>query len=255
MYSWLICLFLLQYFSTLLFSILCLTTHLIHQGHKKRKEIRDVSTFTAQHVRAALSVLHMAQKIVSLQKHNMLSLLHAACLKLLVFYFFIWLSRSHFILHNTFSKFLYSSISVQLAVFLLVTSLLIFIQLLLQFFLCIFVLPLSSMTISFLPLYLQDAFSFPLLSHSHLFSSFLSQFYLYSTALYIIFLSPAIFHIKVTQMTFHTVQEVARRSCSPSTDEQSGGVHKEAVHTAAKTCVWSPVSPSNCSQMLRWLLL
>jgi hypothetical protein len=46
------------------FSILCLTTHLIHQGHEKRKEIRDVSTFTAQHVRAALSVLHMAQKIV-----------------------------------------------------------------------------------------------------------------------------------------------------------------------------------------------
>ena len=68
------------------FSILCLTTHLIHQGHKKRKEIRDVSTFTAQHVRVALSVLHMAQKIVSRQKHNMLSLLHAACLKLLVLY-------------------------------------------------------------------------------------------------------------------------------------------------------------------------
>ena len=69
------------------FSILCLTTHLIHQGHEKRKEIRDVSTFTAQHVRAALSVLHMAQKIVSRQKHNMLSLLHVACLKLLVFFF------------------------------------------------------------------------------------------------------------------------------------------------------------------------
>ena len=68
------------------FSILCLTTHLIHQGHEKRKEIRDDSTFTAQHVRAALSVLHMAQKIVSRQKHNMLSLLHAACLKLLVFF-------------------------------------------------------------------------------------------------------------------------------------------------------------------------
>ena len=68
------------------FSILCLTTHLIHQGHEKREEIRDVSTFTAQHVRAALSVLHMAQKIVSRQKHNMLSLLHVACLKLLVFF-------------------------------------------------------------------------------------------------------------------------------------------------------------------------
>jgi hypothetical protein len=74
-------------------SILCFTTHLIHQGHEKRKEIRDVSTFTAQHVRAALSVLLMAQKIVSRQKHNMLSLLHAACLKLLVF----------FSLHFTFS--------------------------------------------------------------------------------------------------------------------------------------------------------
>ena len=36
-----------------IFSILCLTTDPIHQGHEKRKEIRDVSTFTAQHVRAA----------------------------------------------------------------------------------------------------------------------------------------------------------------------------------------------------------
>ena len=35
------------------FSILCLTTDFIHQGHEKRKEIRDVSTFTAQHVRTA----------------------------------------------------------------------------------------------------------------------------------------------------------------------------------------------------------
>ena len=35
------------------FSILCLTTDPIHQGHEKRKEIRDVSTFTARHVRAA----------------------------------------------------------------------------------------------------------------------------------------------------------------------------------------------------------
>ena len=77
------------------FSILCLATHLIHQGHEKRKEIRDVSTFTAQHVRAALSVLHMAQKIISRQKHNMLSLLHAACLKLLVFFSVIWLPSFH----------------------------------------------------------------------------------------------------------------------------------------------------------------
>ena len=68
-----------------IFSILCLTTHFINQGHEKRKEIRDVSTFTAQHFRAAFSVLHMAQKIVSRQKHNMLSLLHAECFKLLVF--------------------------------------------------------------------------------------------------------------------------------------------------------------------------
>ena len=45
---------------------------------REKKEIRDVSTFTAQHVRAATR---------SRQKHNMLSLLHAACLKLLVFYF------------------------------------------------------------------------------------------------------------------------------------------------------------------------
>ena len=57
----------------------------IHQRHVR--EIRDVSTCTAQHVRAALSVLHMAQKIVSRQKHNMLSLLYAACLKLLVFFY------------------------------------------------------------------------------------------------------------------------------------------------------------------------
>ena len=86
-------------------------------------------------------------------------------------FFFIWLSHSHFILYNTFSKFLYSRVLVQLAMFLLVTSLLIFNHLLLQFFLCIFVLPFSSMTNEcFLPLYLQDAFSFPLLSHSHLFS-------------------------------------------------------------------------------------
>ena len=87
--------------------------------------------------------------------------------------------------------------------------------------------------IFFLPLYLQHAFSFPLLSRCHLFSNIFSQFYLYSTALYIIFLFPAILHFKVTQITFHTVQEVARRSCSPSTDEQSGGVYKEAAHTAA----------------------
>ena len=42
---------LVQYFSNI--SILCLTTDPIHQGHEKRKEILDVSTFTAQHVRAA----------------------------------------------------------------------------------------------------------------------------------------------------------------------------------------------------------
>ena len=97
----------------------------------KRKEIRDVSTFTAQHVRAATRLIkcerqwrHVAlatagpmllannmvayplrisnsvcllrisntcvmsvHNIQSRQKHNMLSLLHAACLKLLVFFF------------------------------------------------------------------------------------------------------------------------------------------------------------------------
>ena len=37
----------------------------------------------------ALSVLHMAQKIISRQKHNMLSLLHEACLKLLVFFYVV----------------------------------------------------------------------------------------------------------------------------------------------------------------------
>ena len=94
--------------------------------------------------------------------------------------------------------------------------------------------------ISFLPLYLQDVFSFPLLSHSCLFSHFLSQFYLYSTALYIIFLSPSSFHFKVTQIRFHTVQEVAKRSCSPSTDVQSGGMHKEAVHTATNALCLEP---------------
>jgi hypothetical protein len=57
------CLILIPVIIIPFFSILCLTTHLIHQGHEKRKEIRDVSAFTAQHVRAALSVLHMAQKI------------------------------------------------------------------------------------------------------------------------------------------------------------------------------------------------
>jgi hypothetical protein len=35
---------------------------------------------------AAVSVLHMAQEIVSRHKHNMLSLLYATCLKLLVFF-------------------------------------------------------------------------------------------------------------------------------------------------------------------------
>jgi hypothetical protein len=51
---------------------------------------------------------------------------------------------------------------------------------------------------------------------------------------YIIFLSPAIFHFKVTRIRFHTVQEDAKCSCSPSTDEQSGGVHKEAFHTSSQ---------------------
>jgi hypothetical protein len=87
---------------------------------------------------------------------------------------------------------------------------------------------------SVLPLSLQYVFYFPLLSHSHLFSNFLSHFYLYSTALYIILFSPAIFHFKVTQIRFHTLQKVAKRSCSPSTVEQSGAVHKEAVHASSQ---------------------
>ena len=41
---------------------------------------------------AALSVLHMAQEIVSRHKHNMLSLLYATCLKLLVFFHLIFSS-------------------------------------------------------------------------------------------------------------------------------------------------------------------
>jgi len=57
---------------------------------------------------------------------------------------------------------------------------------------------------------------------------------------YIIFLSPAIFHFKVTQIRFYTVQKVAKLCCSPSTDEQSGGVHKGAVHTAASDLCLEP---------------
>ena len=103
----------------------------------------------------------------------------------------------------------------------------------------------NDILISSLSLYLQDEFSFPLLSHSHLFSNFLSQFYHYSIAVYIIFLSPAIFHFKVTHIRFHTVQEFAKRSCSLSTDEQSGGVHKEAVHTAANDLCLEPYKSIN----------
>ena len=60
--------------------------------------------------------------------------------------FFIWLSYSHFILYNTFSKVVYSSILVQFTMFLLVTFLLISNHLLLQFYLCLFVWSLISMT-------------------------------------------------------------------------------------------------------------
>ena len=150
-------------------------------------------------------------------------------------FFFIRLSHSHLTLYNTFSEFLYSSPSVHLAMFLPVTSLLVFNYLLLQFFLYFCVATqFNDKLISLLPLYLQDAFSFPFLSPSHLFSNLLSQCYPYSTTLYIIFLSPAIFHFKVSQIRLHTVQQVAIRSCSPSTDEQSGGVHKAAVHTSSQ---------------------
>ena len=65
------------------FSILCLTTDPIHQGHEKRKK----SVTSARSPRNTSAQLRdMAQKIVSRQKHNMLSLLHAACLKLLFFF-------------------------------------------------------------------------------------------------------------------------------------------------------------------------
>jgi len=137
-------------------------------------------------------------------------------------------------LYNTFSKVLYSNlrtVSYVLSGYLLVDfqplTALIF-----SVYFCV-AAQFNDKLISFLPLYLQDVFPFLLLSNSYLFPHFLSQFYLYSTALYIMFLSPAIFHFKVTQLRFHTVQEVAKRSCSPSTDEQSGGMHKEAVHIAA----------------------
>ena len=81
------------------FSIICLTTDPIHQSHEKRKEIREVSTCTAQHVRAATQSIkckrqsrHVAlanagpmvvTNNMAASKHNMLSLLHVACLKLL----------------------------------------------------------------------------------------------------------------------------------------------------------------------------
>ena len=68
------------------FSILCLTTDPIHQGHEKRKK----SVTSARSPRNTSAQLRdMAQKIVSRQKHNMLSLLHAACLKMLFFYFLL----------------------------------------------------------------------------------------------------------------------------------------------------------------------
>ena len=109
-----------RYFS---FSVLCLTTDLVHQGHERRKKKKS----TAQHVRPATRSIkcerqwrHVALEtagpipftnnmaayqfsvsasykqyvsdectynIQSRQKHNMLSLLHAACLKLLVLVF------------------------------------------------------------------------------------------------------------------------------------------------------------------------
>ena len=110
------------------FSILCLTTDLVHQGHERRKKKKS----TAQHVRAATRSIkweavtsrclgngrsdvtckqyggvsasykqfsvsasykqyvsdECTYNIQSRQKHNMLSLLHAAYLKLLVFFLF-----------------------------------------------------------------------------------------------------------------------------------------------------------------------
>jgi len=130
-------------------------------------------------------------------------------------YFFVWRSHLHFILCNTFSKFLYSSSLVQLAVFLLVTYLLIFNHSL-QFFLCIFVLPFSSVTNEYL--FFPSTYRMHCSFHSsHIpvyFQISCPNFYLYSTAVYIIFLSPTIFHFTVTQIRFHIVQEVAKCSCS-----------------------------------------
>ena len=65
-------------------SILCLTTDPIHQGHEKRKKS---VTSARSPCNTSAQLRDMAQKIVLCQKHNMLSLLHAACLKLLVFFF------------------------------------------------------------------------------------------------------------------------------------------------------------------------
>ena len=105
------------------FSILYLTTDLVHQGHERRKKKKS----TAQHVRAATRSIkcerqwrHVAlttagpipvtnnmaayqfsvsasykqcvsdectYNIQSRQKHNMLSLLHAACLEAAIFFF------------------------------------------------------------------------------------------------------------------------------------------------------------------------
>ena len=108
-------------------SILCLTTDPIHQGHEKRKksvtsarsprntsaQLRDrkvweavtsrclgngrsdasckqycgVSAWYKEFSVSASYKQYVSDECTSRQKHNMLSLLHAACLKLLVFFF------------------------------------------------------------------------------------------------------------------------------------------------------------------------
>jgi hypothetical protein len=56
-----------------------------HQADIKRAKKAEYN----KRYREKQSVLHMAQKIISRQKHNMLSLLHEACLKLLVFFYVV----------------------------------------------------------------------------------------------------------------------------------------------------------------------
>ena len=156
-------------------------------------------------------------------------------------FFFVWLFHSYFTLYNTFSQFLYSSILVQLAMFLLVTSLLIFNHLLLHFFSVFLCCHLVQRQTNF--------FSSPLLTGCIVLSTPLNLPSVFKFLLSVLPLQystvynppfPNHLSFQSTQITFHTVQEVAKRSRSPSTVEQSGGAHKEAVHTAANDLCLEP---------------